>query len=538
VTDARSDNSKRLLSAETPRALGAYYTPAAAAGWMADWVAAEGCRSVLEPSMGDGAFVQAVRERGLEAWAVELAADTFAAAAASGAVEPGHALFGDFLALEPFPVDAVIGNPPYVRLRHLPKAEARRAAAAAEAALGGRIDPSASVWMPFVLHASRFLRRGGSMALVLPYEATYVRYARPLWRFLGGAFSELRVVRVHERLFPAILQDVVLLLASGFGGSAEAAELAVYERVRDLLAGRPERVATVPLAAVVAGERPFVEALLPPELRGLLAGRVREATVPARELVQFRIGYVSGDKGFFHPDAETVGRFGLQSAHLVSALPSGRELRGCGIRTSGLSPPAASRLYLPDPAALEPGERAYIARGEAAGVSARYKCRVRDPWFLTPGVRIPNVVVPVFAEAPVLLSNDAGYVASNSLLCGYLRPGTTPPSLLAGWYTSLTLLQIELEVHALGGGVRVFVPNEAGAIRLPPRARASPRRLDRIDGLVRGGRVQRAYEDGDEPVLRRQLGLRPAEIELIREGVAQLERWRNSSRTSRLAAAA
>jgi adenine-specific DNA-methyltransferase len=109
---------------------------------------------------------------------------------------------------------------------------------------------------------------------------------------------------------------------------------------------------------------------------------------------------------------------------------------------------------------------------------------------------------------------------------------------LARWYTSLTLLQIELEVHSLGGGVRVFVPNEAGAIRLPARARASPHLLQRADALVRGGAVAAAYRTGDEPVLERQLALSQAEIELIRDGIAVLAWWRNSSRAGRVAAAA
>jgi adenine-specific DNA-methyltransferase len=493
---------------------------------------------VLEPSMGDGAFVRAVRGRGLETWAVELAADTFTAAVDSGLIDADHAVRGDFLGVPPFPVDAVIGNPPYVRLRHLPRHEARRAAAVAKGVLGSPMQPSGSIWMPFVLHASRFLRPGGCMALVLPFDATYVRYARPLWRFLADSFSELRVVRVHERVFPEILQDVVMLLAGGLGGATPTIELEAYERVRDLVAGRPLTSSRVAVDCVVAGERPFVEALLPPELRLLLSDRLRETTVTARELVKFRIGYVSGDKRFFHPDESTVRRFGLPSRHLLPALTSSRQLRGAGVRTSGVPSPGAGSLYLPEPGSLESGERAYIAQGHAAGVSRRYKCRVRAPWFLTPGVEIPDVVLPVFAEAPVLLDNDVGYAASNSLLCGYLRPGVTAASVLARWYTSLTLLQIELEVHSLGGGVRVFVPNEAGAIRLPARARASPHLLQRADALVRGGAVAAAYRTGDEPVLERQLALSPAEIELIRHGIAVLAWWRNSSRAGRVAAAA
>jgi len=488
--------------------------------------------------MGDGAFVRAVRARGLETWAVELAADTFAAAVGSGLIAADRAVHGDFLSVQPFPVDAVIGNPPYVRLRHLPEPEARRAKRVAESVIGSSMDPSGSIWMPFVLHASEFMRRGGCMALVLPFDVTYVRYARPLWRFLSGSFSELRLVRVHERVFPEILQDVVLLLAGGFGGATEAIEFEAYDRVLDLVAGTPLVSSSIAVEEVVAGERPFAEALLPPELRFLLSSRLAEATVPARELVKFRIGYVSGDKRFFHPDESTVRRFGLPSRHLVPALTSSRQLGGAGVRTSGVPPRAGGSLYLPATGSLASGEREYLEEGEAAGVSRRYKCRVREPWFVTPGVRIPDLVVPVFAAAPLLLDNDAGYAASNSLLCGYLRPGVSAASVLARWYTSLTLLQIELEVHSLGGGVRVFVPNEAGAIRLPRRTRASPRLLERADALVRARAVTAAYEAGDGPVLGRQLGLSPDEIGLIRNGIATLEAWRNSSRASRLAAAA
>ena len=514
----RPDNS-RLLATSTPRALGAYFTPPAAAAMMADWVVAGGAATVLEPSMGDGVFLAAVaqaagaRGRHVESWGVELAADTFAAALATGMVDAARAIHGDFLGLEPFPVDAVIGNPPFVRLRHLPAAEAGRAARSAARALGRPMDPSGSSWMPFVLHASRFLRPGGSLAFVLPYELTYVRYARPLWQFLAGSFARLRVVRVRERVFPEIMQDVVLLFAAGSGGSTDAVDFEAYERVGDLESGRPGPAATIPVEPIVAGRRPFVEALLPPALQGLLAGRLAGETVPARELVRFNVGYVTGDKRFFHPVEAVARRFRLPPARLLPTLTSSRQLRGAGVRTSGLAPEFAAALYLPDPGSLGRGERAYLAVGEADGVAARYKCRVRDPWFLTPGVRTPEVVVPVFADAPILLENDAGYVASNSLLCGYLRPGLTAGSLLARWYTSLTLLQIELEVHALGGGVRVFVPSEAGAVRLAARAAGSARHVEQAHTLVRSGAVGRAYEVGDGPVLVRGLRLQPADVE-------------------------
>jgi hypothetical protein len=522
------------------RALGAYYTPPAAASVLADWVVRGGATTVLEPSMGSGVFLEAIgaaasaHGRELATWGVELAADTFAAALATGLIEPRRAVHGDFLALAPFPVDAVIGNPPFVRLRHLPGGEAARAAAAAATVLGSPMDPSGSIWMPFVLHASRFLRPDGSLAFVLPYELTYVRYARPLWRFLAHAFARLRVVRVRERMFPELMQEALLLFASGFGRpTAAAVEFEAYERVGDLAAARPATSTIVPVEAVLAGRRPFVEALLPPALRRALGGAVAAATVPAGDLVRFGIGYVSGDKRFFHPGAADARRFRLPPARLVDTLTSSRQLRTAGIRTSGLARSAADRLYLPDPAALTPGERDYLSRGEASGVAGRYKCRTREPWFVTPGVAIPDLVLPVFADTPLLLENDAGYVASNSLLCGALRPGQTARSLLARWYTSLTLLQIEIEVHALGGGVRVFVPTETAAVRLPARSPGSARHLGRVDACVRAGAAGRAYELGDAPVLVRQLRLTTADVELIRTGAEVLRHWRTASRDGR-----
>ena len=105
-----------------------------------------------------------------------------------------------------------------------------RALHCASCVLGQGMETSGSVWMPFVLHSLRFLRKGGRMALVLPHELTYVRYARALWTKWGKSFDDLRVVRVHERLFPDILQEVVVLFADGYGGSTDRVRYQSLER--------------------------------------------------------------------------------------------------------------------------------------------------------------------------------------------------------------------------------------------------------------------------------------------------------------------
>ncbi len=380
--------------------------------------------------------------------------------------------------------------------------------------------------MPFVLHATEFLVAGGRLALVLPYELTYVRYARPLWRHLADHFSQITVIRVRERVFPELLQDVVLLLADHARERTATATFKVFPDVDALVRDAASTNTCLPIDRILSGERPFVEALLSPALIGLLRERLAQATVPIARRVTFNIGYVAGDKRFFHPTPSAARAYSLPPSCLVASLTSSRDLGNSGIWTSFFHGSARARLFLParHGRVLTSGQRRYIAEGEARGVSGRYKCRIRDPWYVIPGVRVPNVVVPVFAQRPRLLINDDERVVSNSFLAGFIRSGSAE-SLAATWYTSLTLLECELRVHSLGGGVMVFVPGELGRIRVAADG-VPMSHLQVVDKRGKSGDWLGAYSAGDGPVLGGALGLCRSDIELIREGAISLGQWR------------
>ena len=126
---------------------------------------------------------------------VEIAIDTYMGIVAQGLLAPDRAILSDFLAIQPFPVDVAIGNPPYVRLRHLPQAETKRARAAGERVLGSPMGPDGSLWMPFVLHAAEFLVPGGRMA----FGASLRRDLRPLCTpILALPCCELRQRQSHQ----------------------------------------------------------------------------------------------------------------------------------------------------------------------------------------------------------------------------------------------------------------------------------------------------------------------------------------------------
>ncbi len=511
------------------RKSGSYYTPDMAAVMMARWVMERRPSTVLEPSFGDGVFLAAVEQAAISAGlspeliGVELRDEAFTAAASAVSTLTLRPRLGDFLADRPPLVDAVIGNPPFVRLRNLDGSMRSHALVAAERAMGAPMEPSGSTWMPFVLHASEALNPGGCLALVLPYELTHVRYARPLWRYLGANFGRLRVVRSYDRVFTDILQDVVILLADHKGGSVDTIEFQLDRKLSRLES--PQNTTLLSLDAVVNGDRAFTRALLPSATEQLVQRIEAEASVAMSDIAKVRIGYVSGDKRFFHPSKEVAQKFRLPGRSLVPTVGASRNLRGMGLFTSDFDGDALIDLWLPDKGQLTKGEQRYIDHGEDLGVCDAHKCAVRNPWFVVPDVAPPDVVFSVFSDTPLLFINDAGIRISNSHLGAYLHSGWTPQRLAANWYTSLTQLFIELEVHSLGGGVLVAVPRELGRVRVPTMKPRSQVLMRQLSEAVRSSDPMGPSRFGDAMLTKGGVVTGDEMVDLY-EGLATLRTWR------------
>ena len=522
---------KRPKDADRQRARGAYFTSGDAARFMAEEVLRGGVRSVLEPSAGDGAFISALADvaksrdlKSVSVTAVELDIQTYETHLTNfpDGVK-GRAVCADFLATSPESHDAVIGNPPYVRIRNLPLVERERALRVASKCLGRPMDPSGSIWMPFVLHACQSLCDGGRMAFVLPYEFTYVRYAKPLWEFLSQNFGYLRVTRTYERMFPEILQDTILLFAEDKGRYTSSVAYEVFDSVSALVSNSASINSKLEIRDVLA-DRPFVSALLPEESYSVLQ-RVQEITSLVTDYAKFSIGYVCGDKEFFHPTTETINEFRIRPKSLQAVIRGTRQLRGKGLYTSDMPKEAKAQLFLPSTGELSDGERRYVREGVRAGVNHRYKCRTREPWYQVPYVEIPDLILSVFSETPVLLANDGQVAASNSLLCGTMTARLSTDDFVRSWYSSLTLLSIELNVHSLGGGVFICVPREAGRIQIARPEMIGSVDLLKINNWLQSSHPHTAYEVGDLS-LRSNGALQDSELEAVLEARRILRRWR------------
>ena len=87
-------------------------------------------------------------------------------------------------------------------------------------------------------------------------------------------------------------------------------------------------------------------------------------TSPVADYAKFSIGYVCGDKEFFHPTTTTINdKFGIRPENLHTVVRGARQLRGKGLYTSELPKEATAQLFLPSTDELSDGERRVCARG-------------------------------------------------------------------------------------------------------------------------------------------------------------------------------
>ena len=214
------------INHEWRKQTGAYYTPRSLTDFLASWVMSAGPNRILEPSVGTGEFLIALEQlvqsdRGPRVLAVDQ--DPKAVAHAAMSVDTSR-LSVDFvvrnffhlLPEETSPVQAVIGNPPWIRF-HRFTGDDREAAALRAGEAGVQLTGLASSWAAFLVHAVSFLTPDGRVAMVLPGELLRADYAAPVRIFLAKRFRSIQLITFDLPVFPGAQVDTVLLLGSSNG---------------------------------------------------------------------------------------------------------------------------------------------------------------------------------------------------------------------------------------------------------------------------------------------------------------------------------
>lgn len=197
------------LSLAQAKHLGAFYTDQAVAEFLVRWALRLPSDTVLDPSFGGGVFLAAA-QRHLTAlggnpktciYGVEL--DPKVYAQVSQAAPKANLICSDFFDVDTSqipPVQAVVGNPPFIRYQRFSGA-AREKALTRAAAAGVQLTRLSSSWAPFLVHSVAMLAEGGRLGMVIPSELVHAAYARPLLGFLARSFAGVVLITFRKRLF-------------------------------------------------------------------------------------------------------------------------------------------------------------------------------------------------------------------------------------------------------------------------------------------------------------------------------------------------
>ena len=554
VTATATASSPRYQSNKTPpdarKLRGGYYTPSALADYLCKWAIRNPFERVVEPSCGDGSFVQAAAERldetgGLTAVEVVEEEIEKAQARLNGARVPVDWRCDSFFRVMPELLqgkrfDAVVGNPPFIRFQHFDPQERSQAFSLGKM-FGYRKNGLANAWTSFVALSAELLKDGGRLAMVVPAELLQVQYAADLRFRLPYLFRDVLVVAFDELVFPEIQQEVVLLLAEGRTRHAKTPGRLHTLQVRNgddlpqAAAAEPQAVTHAPVGTST-DEMKWTSLFLDQrELQTLRDSCANPDLGVLESFASVDVGIVTGRNRFFVVDHEDAKRLQLgdRAVNIVGRTSALKSLRLTAEDWEGYERRHPSKLLDLNgwreslfPAVLQD----YLRDAEAHGVHQGYKCRIRKRWFDVPSVYVPDGFMHrQIHHAPLIAENLVGATATDTIHRVRVRPNVHIGQLCASMVNSLTFAWAEVVGRSYGGGVLELEPREAERLRVPYRF-ANDIDTDYVDGKLREGDIEAAADHGDRVLLRDGCGLSEDDVRRARAAWLRLRGRRHRRR--------
>lgn len=543
---------------------GAFFTPPAIADYLARWaVMGQADAKIMDPTCGEAVFLLAagrqLKDLGRDsdeiaaqlygydlhdtslAWANDLLQQEGLGATLRQADFFTVATPDQLTTSAPW-MDAIIGNPPFIRYqKHI--GEDRERSRRAALRQGVKLSSLASSWAALLVHACGFLKPDGRLAMVLPAELLTVAYAEPIRDWLRRRFDQVHLVMFDKLQFPDATEKVVLVLASGEGG-CDAFSLYYLDDAADLATIEPMRNHAAP----VLDSGKWTQLFLSNRQRKLFEAVTTASFVRLDDYGSPELGIVTGANTFFTLSEETRTEFGLseEAGQVTRVCPPGtRHLTGTSFSASDWRRlrDSGERVWLFRPAADDssPEVAKYREYGRLLGVDTAYKCSIRTPWWRPPIVRPPDLFFTYMSHRyPRLIANAAGVPFVNSMHGLRLKEATPTPvreALPLLLFNSVSMLGAEVYGRSYGGGVLKMEPREAAVLPVPDVQHLTeawevlePRRRTLERSLVRGDWTN-VVKTVDEVLLVGALGLSREHVVELHAGARLLRSRRMGAQT-------
>lgn len=505
---------------------GAYYTPLQLANAMVSLVVSQNINNVLEPSCGDGVFLDSLASLNFindipDVTAVEIEPDE-AEKVRNNYKENAnvHVLNEDFLGFYQQvygkqTYDLILGNPPYIRYQYLTETQ-RDIQSRILTSHGMKSNKLINAWVAFLVACVQLLAENGKIAFVIPAEILQVVYAEDLRLFLSNQFSKITLLTFEQLVFPDIEQEILVFI--GEKGKEEKGiriiELSDLEDFKKLNLNsngfqKLEHVKEKWTKYFVSAE----------EIKVIQSIRDDKRFTKFSDLALINVGITTGNNTYFSVDKATNKQYDLSSVTLPligrSSHVHGIYFTDSDWQENIQDNKRAMLISFPNtPYETYPTKhKEYIKLGEKNGENKGYKCSIRDRWYIIPSVWIPDAFFLRRNNLyPKFVLNRCNAVSTDTMHRIKFNEGVNAENVLLSYYNSISFAFTEICGRSYGGGVLEILPGEVGNIMLPVvndiDEALKKELLERIDTIVRNDEdIEVALDLVDQRLLVEVLGI-------------------------------
>lgn len=541
---------KEKLDAQKLR--GGYYTPKEIATFLCKWAITENTGKILEPSCGDGNFVEeailrlkelGVDEKGLKnrIKGIELLEDEAIKAklrAKELGINSTSIVNSDFFhylnsnGVDKY--DAVLGNPPFIRYQSFPE-EHRTLAISMMQDLGLNPNKLTNIWVPFLVVSASLLSPKGKLAMVIPAELFQVKYAAETRVFLSEFFDRITIVTFRKLVFKNIQQEVVLLLCEKKVNKYKGVRVIECENLKDLHSINFKEINGSNVKQIDHSTEKWTKYFLSEKEIDLLK-RLKDdkRIVPCSNILDVDVGLVTGRNEFFMMNENQVKEWGLDD-YTIPVVSKSNQLNGITFSKKDFKENSTSgqsmHLFIPpndDFNDLPKECQKYIKYGESKGFHTGYKCRIRNRWYITPSLWGPDgFALRQVGNYPKLAVNETVASSTDTVHRVRFKENIDKQLATVSFLNSLSFAFSEITGRSYGGGVMTFEPTEIEEIRIPILKDIEVD-FKIIDQLIRKREIEKVLDIVDQELLIKKHKFTEEEVQTLRAIWRKLSDRRNN----------
>lgn len=507
---------------------GAYYTPLKLAEAMVRLCISCDIESMLEPSCGDGVFLDALKDENLltkikhvtaveiervEAEKVKKNYDKYKNV---NVCTQDFFEFYSSASIKNSKYDLIVGNPPYIRYQYLSEKQ-RELQAEILTSHGMKANKLINSWVAFLVANVQLLSANGKIAFVIPAEILQVAYAEELRLFLANNLSSVTLITFEKLVFPDIEQEVVVFIGEK-NGAQQGIRIIEMQDLDSLQDINLAKVRFQPLHHVKEKWTKYFIDVDELNLINAIKNDKRFARFSDYGLIN--VGITTGNNNYFSVSEDICKEYNLESVTLPLI---GRSSHAHGIyfteedwELNKKQGKAARLIAFPEDLSFDEYPKLhqkYIRLGEARGENKGYKCSIRDKWYVVPSVWIPDAFFLRRNNLyPKFVLNKINAVSTDTMHRLKFNLDVEPENLLLSYYNSIAFAFTEICGRSYGGGVLEILPRELGNIVLPKikivDSALRKEVLRYIDNVIRTDEdIEKALDLVDKKILVEVLGV-------------------------------